>query len=459
VNILKAGECLHSCKVQTDAAGRWQVGIHRDGALQETHIIGAQIDSNALETSSLVPLHPPSLQQLFSPADNPAPSSSSPSSSSPASFFSSSSSSLLADSNLSHCGILVTGSDMRCFDRRMWDFVLAHGSMVFARTSPEQKLKIVSECQKRGEIVAVTGDGTNDAPALKRADVGVAMAAGAEVAQEASDMILLDNNFVSVVTAIETGRLVSDNLKKVTLYLLPAGSWSELLPILANFFLGLPLPLSAFLMIIICMLTDMCPSLALVKETPESDIMKRKPIVRSSSHLVNWRLLFHAYALIGMIESFSAFLCWFAYFESQGLPAHALFFAFDNYSDGYYGKTQAELDELQFTGQSIFFVSLVITQFANLLSSRTRYLSFFSHSPFHGPSRNLWLFAAMAVSSLIAVIITQVPFFNNTFHTRPVPVRYVAPALGFGAFLFLFDEARKLVARHHPQSAWAQLAW
>jgi sodium/potassium-transporting ATPase subunit alpha len=248
-------------------------------------------------------------------------------------------------------------------------------------------------------------------------------------------------------------------LQKVTLYLLPAGSWSELLPVLANFFLGLPLPLSAFLMIVICMLTDLCPSLALVKEVPERDIMKRRPVVRSVSHLVNWRLLFHAYACIGMIESFSAFFCWFSFFHSQGLPPGALFFAFDSYSDGYYGKSQDELDELLYRGQSIFFVALVVTQLANLLSSRTRYVSFFSHSPLYGPSRNLWLFVAMAVSIAIAVLITQVPFFNSTFHTRSVPVRDVAPAIGFGAAIFVLDEARKRYIQQYPTSRAAWMAW
>ena len=105
----------------------------------------------------------------------------------------------------------------------MWDWVLSHQELIFARTSPEQKLRIVMECQRRGEIVAVTGDGTNDAPALKRADLGVAMQSGSDVSKEAGDLVLMDNNFSSIVKAIETGRLLSDNLKKVAIYLLPGG--------------------------------------------------------------------------------------------------------------------------------------------------------------------------------------------------------------------------------------------
>ena len=120
-------------------------------------------------------------------------------------------------------GIIVTGSEVNQMDPFLWDWVLSHQEIIFARTSPEQKLRIVLEFQRRGEIVSVTGDGTNDAPALKCADLGVAMESGTEVSKEAGDLILLDNNFSSIIQAIETGRLLSDNLKKVAIYLLPGG--------------------------------------------------------------------------------------------------------------------------------------------------------------------------------------------------------------------------------------------
>jgi len=121
-------------------------------------------------------------------------------------------------------GIVVAGADLAHMDDFMWDWVLSHQELVFARTTPEQKLRIVTEFQRRAEIVAVTGDGTNDAPALKCAHLGVAMQSGTEVSKEAGDMILLDNNFASIIQAIETGRLLSDNLKKVAVYLLPGGN-------------------------------------------------------------------------------------------------------------------------------------------------------------------------------------------------------------------------------------------
>lgn len=105
----------------------------------------------------------------------------------------------------------------------MWDWVLAHEELIFARTTPEQKLRIVMEFQRRGEVVAVTGDGTNDAPALKRSDLGVTIQAASDLSKDACDLMLMDNNFSSIVGALENGRLLHDNLKKVSIYLLSGG--------------------------------------------------------------------------------------------------------------------------------------------------------------------------------------------------------------------------------------------
>ncbi|KAG6899286.1 hypothetical protein C0993_011613, partial [Termitomyces sp. T159_Od127] len=146
--------------------------------------------------------------------------------------------------------LVLEGKDLVLFTENHWDIATRYEEIVFARTTPEQKLGIVNAFQKRDNVVAVTGDGVNDAPALKAADIGVAVVTGSDVAMEAADLVLM-GNFDSIVGGIRLGRLVFQNLQKVIAYLLPAGSWSEVWPVLVNAFLGVPTPLSSFLMIII----------------------------------------------------------------------------------------------------------------------------------------------------------------------------------------------------------------
>ncbi|CAF3428739.1 unnamed protein product [Rotaria socialis] len=357
-------------------------------------------------------------------------------------------------------GVVVTGGDIPSMDDYMWDWVLSHKELVFARTSPEQKLRIVMELSKRGEVVAVTGDGTNDAPALKQADLGVAMAAGTDVAKEAGDMILLDNNFSSIIKAIETGRLLSDNLKKVAIYLLPGGSWSEGMPVYFNIWLGIPLLLSAFLAIIFCMLNDVVNSLAMVSEKAERDIMSRPPAIRHKTHLLDWKLLFHAYLIVGNIECFSAYFCFFWYYSVQGIPLSSIFFTYSHYgTDPYIAKSSDDLLLIQQKGQCIYYVALCIMQFFNLLSSRTRYVSFFSYNPLFGKARNLTIPCGILFSTSVGLVLTLIPWLNSVFKTHPVPARFVCPAIGFGAALFLFDELRKLLVRRFPNSFIAKMAW
>ncbi|CAF1022502.1 unnamed protein product [Adineta steineri] len=357
-------------------------------------------------------------------------------------------------------GVVVIGGDMHSMDDYMWDWVLSHQEIVFARTSPEQKLRIVMEFLKRGEVVAVTGDGTNDAPALKQADLGVAMAAGTDVAKEAGDMILLDNNFSSIITAIETGRLLSDNLKKVAIYLLPGGSWSEVIPVFFNIWLGIPLPLSLFLAIIFCMFNDVVNSLAMVSEEAEQDIMSRPPAIRHKTHLIDWKLLVHAYLVVGNIECFAAFFCFFWYYSSQGIPLNSIFFTYANYgTNPPIAKTPEELLIIQQTGQSIYYVALCVMQMFNLLATRTRHVSFFNHNPFFGKGRNWTILLGILFSAIVGIIVTRVPWFNSMFKTEPVSIKYICPALAFGIVLFLFDEIRKYLVRRYPKSFLAKMAW
>lgn len=147
--------------------------------------------------------------------------------------------------------LVLSGPDLMEMNDAQWEQACAYHEIVFARTTPDQKLRIVKEFQARNCIVGMTGDGVNDAPSLKAANVGIAMGSGSDVAIEAADLVLLDS-FSSMVVAVTYGRLVFDNLKKTILYLLPAGSFSELMPILLNVLIGVPQMLSSIQMIIIC---------------------------------------------------------------------------------------------------------------------------------------------------------------------------------------------------------------
>ncbi|KAL1924288.1 uncharacterized protein VTP21DRAFT_7323 [Calcarisporiella thermophila] len=363
------------------------------------------------------------------------------------------------DPNAPTTSLILTGQDLVTLNDNQWAQVVQYTEVVFARTTPEQKLRIVREFQRRDNVVGMTGDGVNDSPSLKAADVGIAVGSGSDVAMEAADMVLLDR-FESIVYAIECGRLVYDNLKKVIMYLLPAGSWSELWPVLVNVFLGVPLPLSTFQMICICVLTDMLPSVALMKENPESDLLRRLPRSPKRDRLVNSRLLLHAYGWNGLMEMITSMSMYFWYMKrAGGIGFLDLVLAFDKFDEGFMGKTREELNELVYTGQSVYFVTLVILQFGNLLAVRTRRLSLLQAPPFVAPTRNLYLFGAMLGSLCIALLLTLLPIFNQVFNTRPVPWEHwlIPAALALG--IVVMDEMRKLVVRLFPGSVVAKVAW
>merc|ERR1712147_258833 len=187
---------------------------------------------------------------------------------------------------------VVHGGEIKDMDAKHMDEILMyHTEIVFARTSPQQKLIIVEGCQRMGAIVAVTGDGVNDSPALKKADIGVAMGiAGSDVSKQAADMILLDDNFASIVTGVEEGRLIFDNLKKSIAYTLTSNI-PEISPFLLFILADVPLPLGTVTILCIDLGTDLLPAISLAYEEAETDIMKRQPRNPFTDKLVNERLI------------------------------------------------------------------------------------------------------------------------------------------------------------------------
>jgi len=341
-------------------------------------------------------------------------------------------------SDVSGCAILLTGFDLERLDTESWARLRFYKEAVFARTTPKQKLEIVKAFQSRGECVAVTGDGVNDAPALKQADCGVAMGSGSEVSKEAGDIIILDDDFSNVIRGIEHGRRCFANLRKVIMYLLPAGSFSEMLPVMFNVFLGIPLALSSFLMIVICTMTDVGPALALVYEEPESALMQEPPRRLGKDHLVTWKLLARAFLFTGVIESAVAFTTFFSTYAFAGVNASELILKFSN------GDS-----DLMYKGQCFYFYALVVMQFGNLLTSRATSAPIWSHGLITGPKRNHRILVAMFISFAIMVLVCWFPFLQAAVNTRSLAGPWQPLMIPWlGAFLLIAaNEMRKHFSR------------
>ncbi len=221
--------------------------------------------------------------------------------------------------------IVVPGWDISAdMPQEQWDAILEHPQIVFARTSPQQKLIIVENNQRMGHIVAVTGDGVNDAPALKKADIGIAMGImGSSVSKQAADMILLDDNFASIVAGVEEGRLIFDNLKKSIAYTLTSNI-PEIMPFLSFILFNIPLPLSTVLILGIDLGTDMCPAISMSYEEPEADIMHRPPRNAAVDRLVTRKLICFAYLQIGIMQACAGFFAWMVVLNDYGYPPHIL---------------------------------------------------------------------------------------------------------------------------------------
>ncbi|KAG6841610.1 hypothetical protein C0991_009035 [Blastosporella zonata] len=355
--------------------------------------------------------------------------------------------------------LILEGNDLLLFTEAHWDVATRYEEIVFARTTPEQKLSIVEALQLRDNVVAVTGDGVNDAPALKKADVGVAVVSGSDVAIEAADLVLL-GGFDSIVGGIRLGRLVFQNLQKCIAYLLPAGSWSEAWPVILNVYLGVPLPLSSFLMVIICCFTDLVPCLSLIMEQEEFDLLTLPPRHHHNDHLITGKIYIQAYAFVGMMETITAHAMFFLYmYKYAGIPVHALFLCFENYTDGFYGHTMEELIQFNNVGQCVYFVTVVILQWGNLLSVRNKRLSILQADPIRPQRRNPWLLLGCVIAFVIAVFVTEVPGLQRLFGTASVPIEFWLIPLPLALGILFMDEIRKLLVRVFPKGPLAKITW
>uniref|UniRef100_A0AAY4C588 Sodium/potassium-transporting ATPase subunit alpha n=1 Tax=Denticeps clupeoides TaxID=299321 RepID=A0AAY4C588_9TELE len=320
---------------------------------------------------------------------------------------------------------VVHGGDLKDLNPEQLDDILKyHTEIVFARTSPQQKLIIVEGCQRQGAIVAVTGDGVNDSPALKKADIGVAMGiAGSDVSKQAADMILLDDNFASIVTGVEEGRLIFDNLKKSIAYTLTSNI-PEITPFLLFIIANIPLPLGTVTILCIDLGTDMVPAISLAYEAAESDIMKRQPRNPKTDKLVNERLISIAYGQIGMIQALAGFFAYFVILAENGfLPATLLGIRvlWDdkhvNDLEDSYGQqwTYEQRKIVEFTCHTAFFTSIVVVQWADLIICKTR-----RNSVFQQGMKNKILIFGLFEETALAAFLSYCPGMDIALRMYPL---------------------------------------
>ncbi len=296
---------------------------------------------------------------------------------------------------------------------------------IFARMAPRHKMRIVSILKEMGEVVAVTGDGVNDAPALKKADIGIAMGiAGTDVAKETAHMVLLNDNFATIVNAIEEGRAVYANIRKFVTYVL-SSNVPEIVPYLAFGFFHTPLALTVPQILAVDLGTDMLPALALGAEQPHPGIMDMPPRPRTE-RLLNRALLLRAYGFLGLIEAAVAMTGFFLYLAAHGWT---------------WGSPLNWSDPLYREATTVTLSAIVVAQIANVFACRSRRVSVFQLGFFSNPLI-LW---GIAVEIVLLGVLVYSPFGHLIVGTAPLPL-WVWPLLALGALgLLLAEEGRKFI--------------
>ena len=326
---------------------------------------------------------------------------------------------------------IIRGVDLKALSDEAIVEKVRKRNVIFARVSPEQKLRIVDVLKRSGEVVAVTGDGANDAPSLKEADIGVAMgASGTDVAREAADMVLLDDSFASIVKAVESGRTIYENIRKFIVYVF-SHNWAELIPYVLYALLGIPLPLLVVQVLAIDLGIDVIPSLALSREPPEPGIMQEPP--RSAKERLFTVRVFLRSLYVGVIIAVGAMYgCLSAWFAG-----------------GWHVGMQLASDSLVYVkGTTMTFAGIVVAQIGNVLACRTSKVSLFKTSLLS----NKWIWLGMAAQVSVLSLLVYVPLMQGFFGTT---------ALRFADWVFLtilalvvvfVEEVRKWFVRRLSKS-------
>jgi magnesium-transporting ATPase (P-type) len=322
---------------------------------------------------------------------------------------------------------LLTGEQVaRMSDVQLRQILKRKGDVIFARTSPEEKLRIVAALRHLGEIVAVTGDGVNDAPALKAADIGVAMGKrGTEVSKEAASMVLADDNFASIVAAIEEGRAVYANIKKFITYIF-ASNLAEAIPFILFVLTGIPLPLGIMQILAVDLGADLLPALALGAEPPEPGLMARPP--RSPKHHLIDLGVARRFAWLGLLTGAAGMAAYFFVYFMEGWRP---------------GLEMAASGPLYARATTMCYGGIIFAAAGNAMALRTERESLFRVGFF----TNRLLLAGVAGVTLILLALSYLPFLQGLFQT--------APLLGRDwLFLLIFPPLQILASEIHK--AWGR---
>lgn len=338
----------------------------------------------------------------------------------------------------------------------MWDdLILGKKEIVFSRISPQQKVEIVTNLQRLKEIVIVTGDGVNDAIALKKANIGVAMGeGGSDVAREAADVIFMDDDFSSIIHAIEEGRRLFDNLKKSIVYTVTHGN-VEVLPVLLNIALDMPLGLTSLQILAVDLGTEMGPAISMSYEYAEDGIMDRPPRNVQTEKLVSGRTLAYSYLEASFIEICFCLLAYFTAFWENGIMGNEISgVATDNFNDNIINDfiarngdifTPEEQTKILINAQCAYFCTLVMSQFAHIWFCRTRQKSIFQHG-----FRNVVCNYGVLLEITILMLIIYIPAMQPIFHTMNLGGIYWTHWIGSLICFFVFNESRKWWTRKYP---------